>query len=345
LGQPFSIAISEPYQITLRYVNSKFTASASNFTTGLYVFLMLHLDSKELQAMEANGAATETKKRHRSPSYPTIGLREAVERLDKFYRVDGKAGAPPEIAVKHMGYSTAHGAAYSALSALKKFGLVAESNGRIVPSQRALEIVNLQEADPRRLQAVKDAAVAPTMYRLLIDENPDGLPSNDALESELVTYKDFNPNAVKGFVKDFKDTLEFAGLSDLAVLGLELKEQEEPDMETSEPVEIEVSQGPVRLPPGAVGVPAKPPTHPAPRPRTMVEAQQAAGLSPQAGTNVRQDVFSLTEGPVTIQWPATLSPESFEDLGDWLDIVKRKIGRSVAKPVNFGDPNMYTDKE
>jgi hypothetical protein len=60
----------------------------------------------------------------------------------------------------------------------------------------------------------------------------------------------------------------------------------------------------------------------------------------------RQDVFSLTEGPVTIQWPATLSPESYEDLGDWLDIVKRKIGRSVVnKPVNFGDRSMYTDKE
>lgn len=43
-------------------------------------------------------------------------------------------------------------------------------------------------------------------------------------------------------------------------------------------------------------------------------------------------MFSLAEGTVTVQWPVTLSPESYEDLGDWLDILKRKIGRSVKEP-------------
>jgi hypothetical protein len=282
----------------------------------------------------------EGKKRHRSPSYPTIGLREAVERLGKFYRADGKAGAPPAIAVKHMGYSTAHGAAYSALSALKKFGLVAESNGRIIPSQRAIEIVNLQETDPRRIQAIKDAAVAPTIYRQLIDENPNGLPSDESLGSELTAYKDFNPNAVKGFVKDFRDTLEFAGLSDLAVLGLDVGGQEAIRMDTTEAASAQVSQGPVHLPVGAVGVPT------GQRPRTMVEAQRAAGLLPQSGSALRHDVFSLAEGPVTIQWPSTLSPESIQDLGDWLDLLKRKIQRSVAREaVNSDDLSIHKDHQ
>jgi hypothetical protein len=44
-----------------------------------------------------------------------------------------------------------------------------------------------------------------------------------------------------------------------------------------------------------------------------------------------QDVFSLTEGPVTIQWPASLSAESYEDFSGWLDLLKRKIGRSVVR--------------
>jgi hypothetical protein len=42
-----------------------------------------------------------------------------------------------------------------------------------------------------------------------------------------------------------------------------------------------------------------------------------------------QDVFSLAEGNVSIQWPAAMSPESFQDLAGWMDILKRKIGRSV----------------
>jgi hypothetical protein len=49
-----------------------------------------------------------------------------------------------------------------------------------------------------------------------------------------------------------------------------------------------------------------------------------------SGAYIRQDVFSLVEGPVTIQWPAVLSAASFEDLSAWLDILKRKIGRSIA---------------
>jgi hypothetical protein len=42
-------------------------------------------------------------------------------------------------------------------------------------------------------------------------------------------------------------------------------------------------------------------------------------------------VFSLSEGTVTIQWPATLSADSYQDLADRLDILKRKIGRSVQQ--------------
>jgi len=170
---------------------------------------------------------SEKKTRHRSPSYPTIGLRESVERLDKLYVADGKAGAPPEIAVKHMGFATAHGQAMSALSALKKFGLVNESNGRIVPSQRGIEIIRLPQDNPRRLQALKEAAVAPPIYRELMDQHKDtGLPGEGVLESELETYKNFNPNAVKGFVKDFKDTLEYAGLSDFSALESKHEEEE-----------------------------------------------------------------------------------------------------------------------
>jgi hypothetical protein len=47
---------------------------------------------------------------------------------------------------------------------------------------------------------------------------------------------------------------------------------------------------------------------------------------------MREDIFSLTEGQVKIQWPTPLSKESIQDLKDWLNIVERKIARSVAAP-------------
>jgi hypothetical protein len=64
--------------------------------------------------------------------------------------------------------------------------------------------------------------------------------------------------------------------------------------------------------------------------KTVAQNQPSATIPQPTQQNPgRQDVFSLAEGPVIIQWPAYLSAESFQDLGDWLDIVKRKIGRSV----------------
>lgn len=73
-----------------------------------------------------------------------------------------------------------------------------------------------------------------------------------------------------------------------------------------------------------------PPPSPAqvpPKPRTLVEIDS---LLPKP--EFRQDLFSLPEGAVTVTWPGSLSPDSYQDFGDWLDILKRKIGRSVLKP-------------
>ncbi|PYV90566.1 MAG: hypothetical protein DMG05_10050 [Acidobacteria bacterium] len=167
------------------------------------------------------------KPRHRSPNYPTVGLRNAVERVGKLLKIDGKAGAPPEIAAVHIGFSKAHGQAMSVVSALKKFGLVQEMNKRIVPTQRAIEIVNLAADDPRRIKSLQEAVLTPEIYKELIDQHREsGFPANDAMERELITYKGFNPKSVSAFVRDFRDSLDFACLSDFQAL--ELAEEGKP---------------------------------------------------------------------------------------------------------------------
>jgi hypothetical protein len=159
------------------------------------------------------------KKRHRSPNYPAIGLKEAVERTKKFYEQDGKAGAQAEIAARHIGFASAHGQAYSVLAALKRFGLVEDKDGRVVPTARAIEIISLPDSDQRRTKAIRQAALSPRIYRELIDQYKDsGLPAEDTLEGELKAYKNFNPNAVREFLKGFTETIEFAGLSDFSAL-------------------------------------------------------------------------------------------------------------------------------
>ncbi len=159
------------------------------------------------------------KPRHRSPNYPGISLRAAVAKIEALYKADGLAPSPKLAALKHMGYEKLHSEAGRTLSALKSFGLVEETVERIKLLQRGIEIVARPQGDPTRAKALRDAAVSPEIYQQLLEEyRTSGLPSDASLKSDLITVRKFNPTAVDGFVRDFRDTLEFSGLSDLKVL-------------------------------------------------------------------------------------------------------------------------------
>ena len=309
--------------------------------------------------MTEPAAVVDTKKeRQRSPNYPAVGLREAVERVRKLYTEDGRAGAPPKIAAMHIGFKAPHGQAMSVLAALKRFGLVSEANGRMAPTHAAIEILNLPENDPRRQAALREAALAPPIYRELVDKNRIGLPKRDVLESDLIVYKKFNPTAVKGFVTDFLDTLEYAGIS--AMDGVSSNDDGKPERvkvgdfvqwvsqgvdqfrelkkvvafsedgkyaflegeKTGAPVDgLEIGEAPEILPP---------PPLPASALRNPQRRQQADG-----DRHMRQDVFSLDNGgEVTISWPVPLTQDMITDIKDWLKIVERKISRSINPSAN-----------
>lgn len=152
--------------------------------------------------------------RHRSPNYPAVGLRDAVQRIRKLIEADGKAGSLPDVAAKHIGFSSAHGTARSVLSALRKFGLAAEQRGRIVPTPLAIEIAHYPENSERHKAALRTAALGPVIYKKLVDEygTLGNLPSDESLRPELIVRGEFNPKAVDAFIADFRDSLTYAGL-------------------------------------------------------------------------------------------------------------------------------------
>jgi len=305
--------------------------------------------------IEKGPAQGDKKKRQRSPNYPAVGLNEAIERLNNFMSVDGRAGAPPEMAARHLGFTSAHGGAMSVLAALKRFGLVEDKDGRIVPTQRGIEINSLPATHERRIKAIREAALAPPIYADLIEQyRATGLPHDETLEGELKADRGFNPNGVRDFIKGFRDTLEFAGLSNLKVLNSDSGEQK-PKFKVGDLVQWEAN-GVLKLPepkriagfyddahahlegssngvPVAELIPVEAPPedsfNPLPPIVKLPEMKVAAG---KLGASVmRQDVFSLAEGVVTIQWPSVLSADSIKDIKDWLQIVERKIARSVSE--------------
>jgi hypothetical protein len=238
-------------------------------------------------------------------------LREAVDRVGRLYAADKKAGSPVDAALKHMGFSGPHGKAMVVLSALRKYGLVEDVSGRIVPTQRAIEILVLPETDRRRTQALQDSALSPEIFRELYEQYREtGIPSDETLRSELVAYKGFNPNAVTDFVADFKDSLDFAGLTGNGELSSAL--EEEPEMES---VASQSSQGKLRLPDGATGIPAM---------------RAARG---------RSYAWALS-GDFTAKLDLIGEPQSEEDLEalrDYMDITIKALGRSLKKAQSEGE--------
>jgi len=305
------------------------------------------------QTEKAAVVPEEKKKRQRSPNFPAVGLREAIERLNRFMEQDGRAGAPPDIAARHIGFTSAHGLAMSVLAALKRFGLVEDKDGRVVPTQRGIEINSLPANHEKRIRAIRDAALSPPIYAELIEQHKaTGLPHDETLEGELVAYKGFNPNGVKEFIKGFRETLEFAGLSDVRVLGSDLGEQK-PKFKVGDWVQVEVN-GVLALPaqqriagfyddehvylegspngvPVAQLVPAETPTREdGLNTLPPVKPLEVKGAS-KPGVVMRQDVFSITEGDVILRWPTPLSADSIAEIKAWLAIAERKISRSTAE--------------
>ena len=202
------------------------------------------------EAHAAKVAPVVGKSRQRSPNYPAIGLRAAIEKVRQLYDADKKAGAPIDAALKHMGFSKRHGQAMAVLSALKKFDLVQEATGRIVPTQHAIDILVFPDQDERRTRALQECALSPSIYRELYERyKSTGIPSEETLRAELIADKQFNPNAVEGFVQDFKDTLVFAGIMNRGELSLgaedtlEMSDSAHPLAQTPIPAPKSMPQG------------------------------------------------------------------------------------------------------
>src|SRR5690242_16124300 len=102
--------------------------------------------------------------RQRSPNYPAVGLPQAVKLVRALYEKDGRAGAPQDIAVKRMGFTSLHGQSRAVLSALRKFGLIDYQGNRVIPTPLAIDIIKFPASTERSVQARRTAALNPAIY-------------------------------------------------------------------------------------------------------------------------------------------------------------------------------------
>jgi hypothetical protein len=144
-----------------------------------------------------------------------MDLESALERAQAIYRAEGRNTAPNDAILAHMGYSSKSGPGFGTLATLKRFGLLTnEGPGKSRLSDLALRIIlDEREDSTEREQAIKEAALRPSIHQEIWGKYPNGLPSDATLRHFLRLDKGFTDAAADDLIRQFRQTVAFANLT------------------------------------------------------------------------------------------------------------------------------------
>ena len=144
----------------------------------------------------------------RSPSYPSISLREAVDKIKQVYDKDYQNKIDRALVAAHMGYQSLNGKSLGVLSAVSKFGLLEGRGDANWVSDMALSIIAHERGSAERAAALQDAARRPELFSALDAKFQNGRASDAALRSYLLTQK-FIPSAAELAIRSYRETKQF----------------------------------------------------------------------------------------------------------------------------------------
>lgn len=153
---------------------------------------------------------------HRSPAYPSIDLKSAIERARQFYSAEKRAAANVKVASEHWGYSFTSSGGKQAIAALLAFGLMEDEGSgdqrKVKLTELALRIILDERQDSKeRDEAIRRAALMPKIHQEILTKWPT-LPSDANLRHYLVLDRKFNENVVGDFIREIRNTIAFAKL-------------------------------------------------------------------------------------------------------------------------------------
>jgi hypothetical protein len=313
---------------------------------------MKHSETSESKG--GNSSLAENARRtQRSPKYPGITLESAIQRARTFHDCEKRNAANISVALKHWNLAANSSTAHVTIAAMLAYGLMVDTGSgkerKLRLSESALRmILDKRQPSPERELATKEAALKPQMHQNVWRRWGPDLPSHENLRHALIFDWKFNENSADTFIRQYKATIAFAKITSSDELALAPAQDDPTEEQRRVPdagdyVRWE-SQGVHQFPvPRRIrslsengefafvdgsdtGLPvaqlvraeAPPQTTETTTPKTT-PGKQRPGM--------RQDVFSVAEGDAIFRWPEVLCAESIEDLKDWMDLMKRKIGR------------------
>ena len=140
----------------------------------------------------------------RSPNYPAIGLKEAIEHIRKIHVEEHMNEMPRDVVAKHMGYKSLNGTSMPMVSALSKYGLLEGRGDQTRVSELARSV--LFEQGEEKQKALKRAAFSPTLFEELRTQFPERVPSEQNLVAYLQKHG-FRASAADAVSRTYRDTL------------------------------------------------------------------------------------------------------------------------------------------
>ncbi len=172
-----------------------------------------------------NAKAETTKgKRDRSPSYPFISLKEALEKAKKFAGQYKRHQARVSNAVRVWGYSPKSSGGIQTIAALKAFGLLkVQGSGddrKVELTALAWRILEANQESTRR-EAISESALKPSVISEYRGKWGAERPPDAECLDHLIFERDFNKDSARRFLKIYDDTISYGNLteSDIYTLG------------------------------------------------------------------------------------------------------------------------------
>lgn len=152
---------------------------------------------------------TELKKRKVSPRAPSLALDEALARVERMYKGEGRHPAPVEVVMKQIGYSGKSGPALQAIASLGYWGLVERPKDGFLRVSKEVEDYLFTPDERHKQDLLVRFLRKPALFASLLDQYHDRLPSDASIKYDLI-QKGFIPGSAESCVNIFKKSIDFA---------------------------------------------------------------------------------------------------------------------------------------
>ncbi|MBI3438556.1 MAG: hypothetical protein HY054_07915 [Proteobacteria bacterium] len=142
--------------------------------------------------------------RVRSPNFPVMGLREAIDKVAILFEKEHQMPASREALAAHLGYSGLNGTSLKVLSALGKYELLEEiGDSQYRVSGVAMDI--LHGTPEEKAAAIQEASRGPALFNRLDENFGGGKPSEVNLKGFLLR-NGFSQSAVPEVTASYYET-------------------------------------------------------------------------------------------------------------------------------------------